>query len=91
MTKELPFPKFRRALRESETATTAIPPATFYRYARGELPATLEWLLRDAALLRALADDADVMDEMDWRAWRRAVGKRSKAAKDRRDKERGDE
>lgn len=85
------FPRFRRAWCAYASTQAEIPASTFYRYAHGELPATLEHLLRNPALLLALADDAEYMDESDWRAWKQAVSRRAKKQQARRDKGKLDE
>lgn len=50
---------FRQALASQPEAATQLPPATFYRYVNGNVPAAVRWLMRYPALLRALADDAE--------------------------------
>ena len=82
---DAPFPAFREALRASKFARQ-LPNMTFYRYAKGELPANWELLLRDPLVCEALAEDARNMTERDFKKWDRTVATRSKKAKTRRAK-----
>lgn len=82
--KSLPFPNFREALRANHEAANKLPPATFYRYAKGELPATFEWFLEFPDVLEGLVADARAMTDDDWENFRKAIRKRAKAAKARR-------
>lgn len=85
------FPNLRAALRANQDAANALPPATFYRYAAGELPGTLEWFLTYPDVLEGLLLDAREMTEDDWKLYRQMIRKRAKAAKKRREREAGNE
>ena len=79
-----PFPRFREALRENPDAAKELAPTTFYRFAKGELPANLEWFLEHPKMLRALLQDAEAMSDKEWANYRKVIRSRSKAAKSRR-------
>jgi hypothetical protein len=86
LSQEMPFPRFRAAMRENLDAVEDLPHATFYRYVKGELPANLIWFIQHPRLLRALAEDADTLSEKEIDRLRHTVQRRAKAQKDRRRK-----
>lgn len=50
---------FRTALAQLPEAVNELSDDTLIRYARGDFPKVVRWLIRHPSLLRALADDAD--------------------------------
>lgn len=80
-----PFPNFRRALRESPKAQAGASTATYSRYCRGEIPKDFEWWLEYPDMLAALLEDARAMTPAEWAKYRRAIKRRSKAAKTKRE------
>src|SRR5262245_765804 len=56
----LMLPSFQAALQSNPAAASELPLQTFWRYANGDLPAIVHWLLKHPALLVALAVDAQM-------------------------------
>lgn len=53
------LPSYRAALKAHPEATDELTSGTYDRYANAVFPQSIRWLLRNPALLRALAEDAE--------------------------------
>lgn len=83
----LPFRHFRNALRANQDAARALKSATYYRFAKGEMPQNFEWFLEYPEMLEALAQDAREMSPEDWARFRKTIRKRAKAARASRERQ----
>lgn len=57
------LPLFRATLVQHPEAVEELSNETLLRYARGDFPKVMRWLIRYPALLRALAEDVDAMQQ----------------------------
>jgi hypothetical protein len=67
---ESPF--FHQVLQRHPEAVAELPPETFRRYASGELPRAVQWLMRHPAMLRTIADFVEATDAKTAQRTRRA-------------------
>ena len=87
MADDILFPKFCAALAKNTHAAQQLPRMTYFRYVRGELPATFEFFFQHPDLIEALAEDAREMTPKQFKRWKEGIHARGVAQKKYRKKE----